>query len=101
MTGLASLPEMSAFQGVSCFRMIKGYFTPFFTIVTTHTIWFRIIFGIEDQLMDVLMAVVTSYPYLPETPSVFLFMTDKTGGCQVSTGQFKGTFIMHFNGKTG
>ena len=100
MTGLASLTEMSAFQGVSCFRMIKGYLTPFFAVVTTYTIWFRIIFRIKDRLMDVLMAVVTSYPYLPEAPSVFLFMTDKTGGSQVCTTQFKGTFIMHFNGKT-
>ncbi len=65
--------------------MIKAYFAPFIAVVTIHTIWFRIIFGIEGRLMDVLMAVVTSYPYLPEAPSVFLFMTGETGGCQVCT----------------
>ncbi len=92
---------MSAFQGISCFRMIKGYFAPFVAAMAIHTTWFRVIFGIEDRLMDVLMAIITFYTYLPEAPSVILFMTGETGCCQVSTGQFKGTLIMQFNGKAG
>ena len=101
MAGLASLTEMGPFQDISRFRMIKAYFAPLITVVTTHTKGFRIIFRIKNRFMDVFMAIIAFYPYLPEAPSVFLFMTGETGSCQMCTGQFKGTFIMHFNCKTG
>jgi hypothetical protein len=101
MTGFAGLAKMGAFQYVSCFRMIKGHFAPPVAVMTIHTFRFRIIFGIEDRLMDILMAIVTLDPYIPEAPLIILFMTCETGRCQVRARQFKGSFIMHFNGKPG
>ena len=51
--------------------------------------------------MDILMAIDAFDSDLPETPSITLFMTGETGCCQVCTSQFKRTFIVLFNGKTG
>ena len=81
--------------------MIKGYFTPFVAVMAIHTSRFRVIFLIQDRLMDVLMAIVAFDTYLPEAPCIRFFMTGETGRCQVCASQFKGTFIVHFNGKAG
>ena len=61
-----------------------------------HTGRFRIIFLIQDRFMDVLMAIVTFYSYLPETPLVILLMTGKTGGCQVCSVQIETDFHYAF-----
>lgn len=61
----------------------------------------RIVFNIHEGLMNVLMAFGTFQTYLPEAPSVILFMTGKTGCCQVSTFKRKRRSVMLLNGKTG
>jgi hypothetical protein len=81
--------------------MIKGYFVPFVAVMAGYTTRFRIIFVIEDRLMNVFVAIVAGDTYLPEAPSVILLMATETGCRQVCTSQFKGTLVMHFKGKSG
>jgi hypothetical protein len=81
--------------------MIKGYFAPFVAAVAIYTARFRIVFVLQDRLMNVFMTIVAGDSYLPEAPSVIFLMTTETGSCQVRTSQLKGALVMHFNGKSG
>ena len=76
---------MGTFQLKIGFRMIKINFSPPIAVMVTLTGRFRVIFFIQVRLMDIFMTINASVTNLPETPFVTLFMTGKTGRCQVST----------------
>lgn len=101
MTRTAGLAKMGAFQGITRFIMVKGYFNPPVAVMARDTTRFGIVFFIQAWPMDVFMAIVASHPDFPEAPSVSLFMAIEAGSCQVGSCQFKWTGIVLFNGEAG
>jgi hypothetical protein len=81
--------------------MVKINFTPSIAVMAAFTTFLLIKSLVKVRFMDVIMAIDTTDTDLPETPFVTLFMTGKTGGCQVGTCQLKCSLVMPFNGKVG
>ena len=56
---------------------------------------------VQVWLMDIIMTIHTRAANFPETPIFILFMTGKTGCCQVCTRQLKSGLIMPFSCESG
>ena len=69
---------MCPFQRISGEKMIECDDTPTGIIVTGRTAFIRVILGIQDPLMDVLMAIITSFADLPEFPPFIFLVTFET-----------------------
>ena len=81
--------------------MVKLGFIPPVVAVTARTTCFLVIFIIHVGFVDIRMTIHAGGTNFPEVPAVALFMTGKTGCCQVSALQLKYSPVMPFNGKLG
>ena len=99
MTGPAGLSQVDSFKGKIRFRVIELYFIPPVWAMAACTTFFTIIFIIHVRFMDVRMTIGTAGANFSEVPAIALFMTGKTGCCQVSARQLKNSPVMPFNGK--
>jgi hypothetical protein len=81
--------------------MIKHDFRPPAFFMACETIRIRVIFCVNNILMDILMAILAVDPNFPEAPFFLLFMTFIAWNCQVRPFQLECTFIvlLHCIGK--
>ncbi len=67
--------------------------------MTDFTIISGIVFFIDIACVNVLMAIGTKHPDLPETPFFLFFMAGETRGCKMGTLQLEIRSIMLLNCK--
>lgn len=92
---------MLTFQPVTGERMLKAYVAPMRLLMAGCTLFFRIVLGIQDGCMDVLVAVAAPYTDLPEFPAVAFPVAFKTWGSLMSLAKDKGGAVVPLDGEQG
>jgi hypothetical protein len=75
MAGSAALFQVLPGQGKTGRRMIKINISPAVFVMAYCTFSVRIIPGFYFPLVNIIVTLFAAEPYIPETPSVLLFMT--------------------------
>jgi hypothetical protein len=78
-------------------RMVIRDAAPSGRIMTGSTIGFRIVFFIDQSVMDVLMAIDTTNPNIPETPVAGFLMTGNAGSCQMTPFETESSLVVLVN----
>jgi hypothetical protein len=78
-------------------RVVETYFLPGVHCVADHAILFRVIFWIQESLVDVFVAIIAPHSDIAESPAVFLLMAGKARGGHVGAFQLEFALIVLFD----
>jgi hypothetical protein len=88
---------MPSLQSEPGLVMIKGNFIPGFNGVALHAVTFRVIGGIQEILVDIFMAIGTTFATYRKVPFAFGLVAVGAGCSPVGTVENKAGRIMLFN----